>query len=234
MSLDVTDATFQTEVVERSHTVPVIVDFWAPWCGPCKSLTPILERATAATEGQVELVKLNIDENPGATQAFHVQSIPAVFVIKDGKVIHNFTGGQSDQYVQQLVQALLPDPTQTRIIELLANGTEEALRDAVALAPGNEDAICTLADLLIRSGKAEEALMFLVRLPETDRVRKLGAMARLAMNPVDNLDAELDALLLRVKDDEVARREYLDILETMGTADPRTAKYRKLLTQKLF
>lgn len=234
MSLDVTDATFQTEVVERSHTVPVIVDFWAPWCGPCKSLTPILERATAATEGQVELVKLNIDENPGATQAFHVQSIPAVFVIKDGKVIHNFTGGQSDQYVQQLVQALLPDPTQTRVMELLANGTEEALRDAVALAPGNEDAICTLADLLIRTGKEEEALTFLVRLPETDRVRKLGAMARLAMNPVDNLDIELDALLLRVKDDEVARREYLDILETMGPADPRTAKYRKLLTTKLF
>lgn len=234
MSLDVTDATFQNEVVERSHTVPVIVDFWAPWCGPCKSLTPILERATAATGGQVELVKLNIDENPGVTQAFHVQSIPAVFVIKDGKVIHNFTGGQSDQYVQQLVQALLPDPTQSRIIELLANGTEEALRDAVALAPGNEDAICTLADLLIRTGKAEEALTFLVRLPETDRVRKLGAMARLAMNPVDNLDVELVALLLRVKDDEVARREYLDILETMGPADPRTSKYRKLLTTKLF
>ena len=234
MSQDVTDATFQAEVVELSHTVPVIVDFWAPWCGPCKSLTPILERATAATEGQVELVKLNIDENPGVTQAFHVQSIPAVFVIKDGKVVHNFTGGQSDQYVQQLVQALLPDPTQTRVIELLAQGTEEALRDAVALAPGNEDAICTLADVLIRTGKAEEALTFLVRLPETDRVRKLGAMARLAMNPVDNLDAELDALLLRVKDDEVARREYLDILETMGPSDPRTAKYRKLLTQKLF
>ena len=234
MSQEVTDATFQVEVVELSHTVPVIVDFWAPWCGPCKSLTPILERATAATDGQVVLAKLNIDENPGVTQAFHVQSIPAVFVIKDGKVIHNFTGGQSDQYVQQLVQALLPDPTQTRVIELLAQGTEEALRDAVALAPGNEDAICTLADVLIRTGKAEEALMFLVRLPETDRVRKLGAMARLAMNPVDNLDAELDALLLRVKDDEEARREYLDILETMGPSDPRTAKYRKLLTTKLF
>jgi thioredoxin-like negative regulator of GroEL len=73
-----------------------------------------------------------------------------------------------------------------------------------------------------------------VRLPETDRVRKLGATARLAMNPVDNLDVELDALLLRVKDDEVARREFLDLLETMGTNDSRTAKYRKLLTQKLF
>lgn len=234
MSLDVTDATFQSDVVELSHTVPVVVDFWAPWCGPCKSLTPILERATAATQGQVVLAKVNIDENPGVTQAFHVQSIPAVFILKNGKVIHNFTGGQSDQYVQELVQSLLPDPNETHIVELLAQGTEEALRDAVALAPGNEDAICTLAELLIRTGKGEEALTFLVRLAETDRVRKLGAMARLAMNPVDDFDAELDQLLLRVKDDEVARHQYLDILETMGSSDPRTGKYRKLLTAKLF
>jgi putative thioredoxin len=136
--------------------------------------------------------------------------------------------------VQELVQALLPDPTQLRVLELLAQGTEEALRDAVALAPGNEDAVCKLAEFLITAGKAEESLTLLARLPETDRVRNIGARARLAMNPVDDFDAQLQALLERVKSDETARQEYLDILESMGPDDSRTSKYRKLLTARLF
>ena len=109
-----------------------------------------------------------------------------------------------------------------------------ALRDAVALMPGNEDTVCSLAEVLVKAGKSEEALSFLARLPETDRVRRIAASARLAMNPVDNLDEELNSLLPRVKTDETARQEFLDILETMGPSDPRTAKYRRLLSSHLY
>lgn len=234
MALDVTDHSFQTDVVERSMTTPVIVDFWAPWCGPCKTLTPILERTTDATDGQVVLAKVNVDENPGLSQAFGIQSIPTVVVFKDGQPLDAFTGAKPEHAIQQMVQSLLPDPTQSRILDLLNQGTEEALRDAVALAPGNEDAVCSLASFLITAGKSEEALALLARLPETDRVRQLGAQARLAMNPVDDFDDQLTALLDVVKTDDDARQKYLDILEAMGATDPRTAKYRRQLTARLF
>ncbi|CAB4671327.1 unannotated protein [freshwater metagenome] len=143
-------------------------------------------------------------------------------------------GGQPEHMIQNLVTSLLPDPTQVRVHELLEQGTEQALRDAVALVPGNEDAVCSLAEFLVRTGGAEEALALLPRIPETERVRRIAAAARLSLNPVDDFDDQLQSLLERVRGDEAARQEYLDILQTMGPEDPRTAKYRKQLTARLF
>ena len=101
---DVTDATFATAVIERSNTVPVVVDLWAPWCGPCKTLTPILERVVGETAGRVELAKINVDENPQVSQAFQVQSIPAVYALKDGQVVDRFSSARPKQFIQEFIE----------------------------------------------------------------------------------------------------------------------------------
>ena len=98
MSIDVTDATFPVDVVERSKQVPVVVDLWAEWCGPCRTLGPILEKVIDETEGRVVLAKVDVDSNPQASQAFQVQGIPAVYALKDGKVKFVVKGLQQRQY----------------------------------------------------------------------------------------------------------------------------------------
>src|SRR3954453_15286007 len=104
---DVTDATFEADVLQRSHDVPIVVDLWAPWCGPCRTLGPVLEAVVGATGGRVgrakangEVAKVNVDENPQISSAFRVQSIPAVYALKDGKVVDGFIGAQPKPQVE--------------------------------------------------------------------------------------------------------------------------------------
>lgn len=234
MSIDVTDATFQTEVVDRSMTTPVVVDLWATWCGPCRTLTPILEKVVGETDGNVVLVKVDIDQNPGIAQAFRVQSIPMVVAFQDGQPVDAFLGAQGEHEVRQFVERLLPTEEQTAIGALIQAGDETSLRTALEIDPGNEDAIVALAELLIASGRPEDALQLLSRIPESDRTRPIAARARLGIQPDDDHDATLDGLLDRVKTDDDARQQFVDILEVMGPGDPRTAKYRKLLTSRLY
>ena len=234
---DVTDATFEADVLERSMEVPVVVDLWAPWCGPCRTLGPTLEKVIGATEGKVELAKVNVDENPGISQAFRVQSIPAVYALHKKQVVNGFVGALPEHSVQEFVDSLLGPPSE--IDQLLEAGDEASLRRVLDLEPGNQEAIVRLSQQLIDKGAGEEALALLARVPETPEVRHLMALARVAGDgepvvPDDGMVEKLDALLDRVKDDEEARQEYVDLLEVMGPDDPRTATYRKKLTSRLF
>ena len=237
MAIDVTDATFQTEVVDRSKTAAVVVDLWAPWCGPCVTLGPILEKVTAATNGEVILVKVNVDENPGISQAFQVQSIPAVYALKGGEVVDGFVGAHPEHVVQEFVANLLPSESERTVASLMAEATEGAYRAVLELEPANEDAIVGLAELLVARGEAEQALAFLARIPESDRTRRVAAAARVSTEPTlvtDDYDSRLSDLLDRVKGDDEARQQFVDLLELMGPDDPRTAAYRKQLTARLY
>ena len=234
MAIDVTDATFEIEVLERSMTTPVVVDLWAPWCGPCQTLGPILDKVVDATGGKVVLAKVNVDENPGISTSFRVQSIPAVYAVKDGQVVDGFTGSYPEHVVEQFVAALMPTEEDLEIAGLIEAGDEESLLAALEREPANEDVIVALAELLVAQGRNDEALAYLARIPETDRVRVVAAQARLGADANNAHTEELDALLDRVKTDDEARQRFVDILELMGPHDPRTAAYRKALTARLF
>ncbi|MCU4187330.1 tetratricopeptide repeat protein [Acidiferrimicrobium sp. IK] len=238
--MDVTDATFETAVLERSTEVPVVVDLWAEWCGPCRTLGPIIEKVVGETGGRVELVKVDVDANPRVAATFQVRSIPAVYAIADRKVVDSFVGALPEPQVREWVNRLAPEPTE--VDTLISAGDEASLRRAVELEPANEKALLALAGLLVdadTSDSKEEALGLLARLPETAEVRHLIAKARVGDEVVDagageGVDAKLDGLLERVKSDEAARQEFLDLLEVLGPDDPRTAGYRKALTARLF
>jgi putative thioredoxin len=233
--VDVTDATFEVEVIERSRQAPVVVDLWAPWCGPCRTLGPIIEKVVDDTAGQVVLAKVNVDENPQISAAFQVQGIPAVYALRDGKVVDGFIGAQGEPAVRAFVDSLLPSDVEREVASLVAAGDEASLRRAVELVPDHHDAIVALAELLVSSSRSDEALALLGRIPETAETRRVAALARTGGEvPDDDATAKLDELLERVKDDEDARQEFVDLLEVLGPDDPRTARYRRALTSRIF
>lgn len=241
--VDVTDTTYTTEILERSEQVPVIVDLWAPWCGPCRTLGPIIEKVVDDTDGAVELVKVNTDENPGLSQMFQVQGIPAVHAVRDRKVVASFVGAQPESKVREFIASLMPSPEQTEVEELMEAGDEESLLKALDVIPGHPGAVVAVAELYVSEGRMDEALAMLDKVPESAETKRVAALARTAVPEAENLkdplagidvEAKLTALLDQVKGDDAARQQYLDLLELMGPMDPRTVEYRRALSRQLF
>jgi putative thioredoxin len=245
VAVDVTEDQFQTAVVERSRELPVVVDFWAPWCGPCRQLTPALERAAEARAGKVELVKVNTDENQSISRAFQIQGIPAVKAFKDGREVAQFVGAIPPAKVEAFFDALVPSEAE----QLVAAGDEASLRRALELDPTRRDAKVKLAQILFDRGERDDALGLIDGIEGDFTAEGLAARIRLeqedpayaaAFKLLDQGKREeaLDALIASIptadgsKDD--VRRAVVGILATYDQGDATARSYRMKLSSALY
>jgi len=232
--LDVTDATFKEEVIDRSHQVPVVVDLWAAWCGPCRTLGPIIEKVVGETNGAVALAKVDVDANPEIAQAFRVQSIPAVFAIHEGQVVDTFVGALPEHAVREFVEKLAPGAS--IVDQLVSAGDEASLREALASDAQNEEAAVALAELLRQSDRLDEAESVLA--PFANQVAAKTVLARVKLQREGvNLGGDLDLTLehlLEQSSDEAARASLLTMLDALGPEDPRYVSFRRRLASRLY
>jgi putative thioredoxin len=244
--IDVTEENFAAEVLDRSSELPVVVDFWAPWCAPCRQLGPALEKAAEKRDGRVVLAKIDTDENPRISQLFKIQGIPAVKAFKNGSVVAEFVGAKPPAEVERFFDGIVPSESQT----LLAAGDEASLRKAVELDPKNADAAFGLARLLHRGGDADAAMALVAKFPGSFRADGLAARIELERAPTPEIsdalqtldagetEAGLDKLLalLPAKDGtaERARRVIVAVLDELGVQHPLARETRRKLAAALY
>jgi putative thioredoxin len=214
---DVTDATFATAVIERSMTVPVVVDLWADWCGPCKTLGPIIEKVIDETNGAVELAKVDVDANPQVSQAFGVQSIPAVFAISQGKIVDTFVGALPESAVRDFVEKLAPGAS--KVDRLVEAGDEASLRAALELDAKSVDAAVALGDFLRQADRLDEADEVLKPFENVVAAKTVLARIRLQRSGV-TLDGDLDLTLDHLLEQSSAEGSAKDslVLRTRATS----------------
>ncbi len=243
--MEVQETNFDSAVIERSKRLPVVVDFWAGWCGPCLRLGPVLEKAVEARKGKLELAKVDVDANPRLANAFKVQGIPAVKAFRDGKVVDEFTGAQPPAAVEKFLDGLLPSEAD----ELVEQGDEASLRRAVELEPSRADAALPLARLLHARGEDEQALELLERVPgsfaadgfrariglERDHPELAAAFAALdAGDQQQGLGLLLAALPSADGSRDELRRVIVGVLDELGVEHPLARETRRKLAAALY
>ena len=231
---DVGDADFEREVLERSKEVPVVVDLWAPWCGPCRALGPVLERLTIEHAGAFVLAKVNVDEAPAVAQALRVQSIPAVKAFRDGQLVLEFVGAQPEAAVRQFLGAVLPTEAERlardgerRVAARDPAGAEAAFKDALARDARQPRALLGLARLHAERGEETEALKLVERISPSAPVAR--EAERFAAELRTRVDATGDEATLRHRvrahlDDLDARLQLGRVLAARGKYDDALAE----------
>lgn len=202
---EVDERNFETSVIERSKQLPVVVDFWAPWCGPCRLLGPILESLIGSYAGRIELAKLNTDENPNISARYRIEGIPAVKAFRDGELVSEFTGALPEPQVRAFLQELLPsaadelaDAAVRKAYAGDREGAETAYRQALAEDPSHRAANLGLARMLLAREEEDEALHLLENLPADPEATRLRAELALQRN---GADVDVDALRQRLERD---------------------------------
>jgi putative thioredoxin len=244
--IDVSEQDFQQQVIEASKDHPVVVDYWAEWCGPCRALGPVLEQAAADREGQVTLAKLDTDANQRLAAEHGIQGIPAVKAFKDGKVVAEFVGVQPPAKVAQFFDSLLPSEADA----LVAAGDEESLRRAIELEPARADAKVALAIKLRKKGDVDDALEVLANAEGDFTADGLAARIRLerdgnaqaveAFKALDGGDPKraVDLLIEAIPESDGSkddlRRIVVGILDAFGVDHPFARDARRRLAGALY
>jgi putative thioredoxin len=251
MATDVSASEFEQAVLGRSREIPVVVDFWASWCGPCRMLSPALERAAETRQGKVELVKVDVDANQELARRYEVQGIPAVKAFRDGEVVDEFVGALPAQAVERFFDSIVPSEADA----LVAEGDEQSLRRALELEPGRADAAAALGRILLDRGEREAALEVLENVAGDFVAQGLAARARLlssvAPESLPDLAEGLEALAagdnarglealeaaLGVAEEEtreLIRQVMVGVFAELGADDPLSREYRRKLAAALY